>query len=133
MLNGIADTHTVIWYIFGDKRLSPAARDFIEKSAADSDQVGISSITLVEVVYLAEKGRISGETFDRLMDTIDKPDSVLVEVALDRDIVLSVAAINRSEVPDMPDRIIAATALSLGIPLISRDGKIQASSIKTIW
>jgi predicted nucleic acid-binding protein len=33
----------------------------------------------------------------------------------------------------MPDRIIAATALHLGVPLVSRDRKIQASSIHTIW
>ena len=33
----------------------------------------------------------------------------------------------------MPDRIIAATALHLGLPLISRDRKIQLSSVNTIW
>jgi PIN domain nuclease of toxin-antitoxin system len=33
----------------------------------------------------------------------------------------------------MPDRIIAATALHLSVPLITRDRKIHASSIETIW
>jgi PIN domain nuclease of toxin-antitoxin system len=33
----------------------------------------------------------------------------------------------------MPDRIIAATALSLGVPVISRDGKIRTSAVETIW
>ena len=33
----------------------------------------------------------------------------------------------------MPDRIIAATALHLGVPVISRDGKIRASTVATIW
>jgi predicted nucleic acid-binding protein len=33
----------------------------------------------------------------------------------------------------MPDRIIAATALSLGLPLVTRDGKIRASNVITIW
>jgi predicted nucleic acid-binding protein len=33
----------------------------------------------------------------------------------------------------MPDRVIAATALSLGIPLVSHDGKIRDSRIQTIW
>jgi predicted nucleic acid-binding protein len=32
----------------------------------------------------------------------------------------------------MPDRIIAATALHLGLPLISRDRKIQLSGVNTI-
>ena len=33
----------------------------------------------------------------------------------------------------MPDRIIAATALSLNLPLVTRDGDIRASGVKTIW
>jgi predicted nucleic acid-binding protein len=33
----------------------------------------------------------------------------------------------------MPDRIIAATALHLGLPLVTRDLRIQASGIPTIW
>jgi predicted nucleic acid-binding protein len=40
----------------------------------------------------------------------------------------------KEEVPDMPDRIIAATALSLNLPLVTRGQKIQAtSSVQTIW
>lgn len=35
---------------------------------------------------------------------------------------------------EMPDRIIAATALYLNFPLITRDHKIQAlQNIQTIW
>ncbi|MBI3923628.1 MAG: hypothetical protein HY318_19570 [Armatimonadetes bacterium] len=45
----------------------------------------------------------------------------------------SVARVPRSEVPDMPDRIIAATAVCLGLALISKDRKIQLSGVKTIW
>ena len=33
----------------------------------------------------------------------------------------------------MPDRIIAATAQYLGLPLISRDRKIRLSAVETIW
>jgi hypothetical protein len=33
----------------------------------------------------------------------------------------------------MPDRIVAATAIYLGVPVISRDGQIRASAIKTVW
>jgi predicted nucleic acid-binding protein len=39
-----------------------------------------------------------------------------------------------AEVPDMPDRIIAATALNLNLPLVTHDHKILATSvIQTIW
>ena len=42
-------------------------------------------------------------------------------------------AIVRQEVPDLPDRVIAATALQLSVPVVSRDGRIRASSVQTIW
>jgi predicted nucleic acid-binding protein len=41
--------------------------------------------------------------------------------------------VQRDEVADMPDRIIAATALALGVPLFSRDRKIRESQVLTIW
>jgi PIN domain nuclease of toxin-antitoxin system len=41
--------------------------------------------------------------------------------------------VSRDEVPDLPDRIVAATAAALRVPLISRDGKIRASEVQTIW
>ncbi len=54
-------------------------------------------------------------------------------IPVDRIVVGSLGQVNRDEVPDMPDRIIAATALVLGVPLLSRDRKIRASSVQTIW
>jgi predicted nucleic acid-binding protein len=52
---------------------------------------------------------------------------------MDVSIAQTLTRVSRGSIPDMPDRIIAATALHLGVPLISRDARIQASSIKTIW
>ena len=48
-------------------------------------------------------------------------------------VALAVGRVLRDEVPDMPDRIIAATALHFDVPIISRDGKIKASQVRTIW
>ena len=36
-------------------------------------------------------------------------------------------------VPEMPDWIIAATALALGLPLVTRDLRIRSTSVPTIW
>ena len=36
--------------------------------------------------------------------------------------------------PDMPDRIITATALAYHLPLVTRDSKIrEAGIVRTIW
>lgn len=59
--------------------------------------------------------------------------SGLILANLTVEIVAALATISRDSVPDMPDRIIAATAKDLGLPLISRDSKITASGINVIW
>jgi predicted nucleic acid-binding protein len=37
------------------------------------------------------------------------------------------------DVPDTPDRIVAATAIYFGVPVITRDGRIRASNLETVW
>jgi len=133
MLRAVADTHTIIWYIYDDARLSPTARTWIESAAAAGEQIAISTITLVEMVYLVEKGRIDAAALTRLAAELDAADAVLVEVPLDRRVAQAMHRVARTKVPDMPDRIIATTALHLDVPIISRDRRIQASGLTTIW
>jgi PIN domain nuclease of toxin-antitoxin system len=56
-----------------------------------------------------------------------------VEIPVTGKIASRTREVSRDAVPDMPDRIIAATALELSVPIISRDGKIKASGLNTIW
>jgi len=133
MPRAVADTHTVVWYLYDDARLSPTARTWIEDAAAADEQIAISTITLAEMVYLIEKGRIDTIALTRLLTALDAADAVLVEVPFDRHVAQAMTRVARTEVPDLPDRIIAATALYLGIPVISRDRKIQKSSLTTVW
>ena len=61
------------------------------------------------------------------------PNVALKFLSIDRDVALAVERIPRDVVPDMPDRIIAATALTHNLPLVTADRKIRASRIPTIW
>lgn len=133
MIVATADTHAVIWYLSNDVRLSSSARTAFQDAAHNGNQIAISAITLVEIVYLVEKGRIPASRFTQLMTVLDNPESVLVEVALTPEIARTLSRVSRDEVPDMPDRIIAATALHLNVPIISRDAKIKLSTITTLW
>ena len=133
MIHAVVDTHAVIWYLFADERISATARTTIEETAAGGDQIAFSSITLAEIVYLSEKGRIDSATLDRLLMAVDGEDAVLIEVPFDRHVAQALRKVERSQVPNLPDRIIAATALHLGLPLISRDRRIQLSDVNTIW
>lgn len=58
MIAGVADTHTALWYLFGDSRLSIRAKEFIDQAAASRRFIEVSPISLAEIVYLVEKSRI---------------------------------------------------------------------------
>ena len=58
MIVAIADTHAAIWYLFSDPRLGKAASAFIEETISKGDHIGVSAISLAEMVYLVEKARI---------------------------------------------------------------------------
>lgn len=133
MIAAIADTHTALWYVFADARLSAKAKETIEDAAAKGLYVGVSAISLAEVVYLVEKHRIAPDALKRLQATLQNPDEVLIEIPVDGQIVERMQEIPREQVPDLPDRIVAATALCVGTPVISRDGKIQATALQTVW
>ena len=129
----VADTHAAIWYLFADPRLSASARNAFDRAASEGRKVLVSAITLVEMVYLVEKSRVSREAYDRLCGALADPGHVLAEAPLTAAIAESMRRIPREQVPDMPDRIVAATALYFNVPAISRDSRILASDLTTIW
>ncbi len=49
------------------------------------------------------------------------------------EIIDSMLEVPQVDIPDMPDRIVAATAVYFGVPAIGRDGHIRASNVQTVW
>ncbi|MGF1504105.1 MAG: type II toxin-antitoxin system VapC family toxin [Anaerolineae bacterium] len=129
----VADTHTAVWYLSSDNRLSTKARDFINNAIELGNTIGISAVTLVEMVYLVEKGRIAPNQFTQLARELENADSMFVELPVTMQTARSLSAVSAEQIPDMPDRIIAAAALQHDIPIISRDGRIVHSDMETIW
>ncbi|MFW5696799.1 MAG: type II toxin-antitoxin system VapC family toxin [Phototrophicaceae bacterium] len=133
MIAAVADTHTIIWYLYGDARLSTRAKNTIDDAISAGDTLLISAITCVEMVYLIEKERIAAESLTRLAAILNDPATVFEAYPVDLAIARTLSRIDREQIGDMPDRIIAATSLHLGVPVISRDAKISTPEITTIW
>jgi PIN domain nuclease of toxin-antitoxin system len=133
MPNVVTDTHGLIWYLEDSPRLGPAAREAFDACDRGEVVVYIPTICLVEIIYLQEKGRIPADMKAQLDAELRAETSGLVLADLTAEVASDIARVPRSEVPDMPDRIIAATALHLGLPLLSRDRKIQLSGVNAIW
>uniref|UniRef100_B8HZH0 Ribonuclease VapC n=1 Tax=Cyanothece sp. (strain PCC 7425 / ATCC 29141) TaxID=395961 RepID=B8HZH0_CYAP4 len=130
----VADTHAIIWYFSASKKLSDLASTAFEEALADGHSVYISAITLVEVIYLVEKGKLLTSDLEAIVQAVSAPDPTVVVVPLDLQVAQAVAQIPRETVPELGDRIIAATALHLGVPLVTCDSRIRALTIvETIW
>jgi PIN domain nuclease of toxin-antitoxin system len=128
----LADTHTLIWYLFDEERLSAAGRAALDGAIGTGFPILVSAISIIEIVYLEEKHKLRAGTADRIRQACEAEDPSIEIVPIDARVAHGIHQIARADVPDMPDRIIAATAVSLGVPLVTRDGKIRASGVHTI-
>lgn len=129
----VLHTHAAIWYVFSPKKLSSAVLSAIRHAINGGRPVHVSAISMVETAYLVERGRVSFEARTRLESALKDSASALVVTPVDAAVAEFVYKVPRDIVPDMPDRIIAATALVLNAPLVTRDQRIQSAGIKTIW
>jgi len=128
----LADTHALIWYLFDEGRLSSAGRAALDGAISAGFPILVSAVSIIEVIYLEERHRISAGATGRIRQACEAADPSIEIVPIDARVAHSLQLVPRAEVPDMPDRIIAATAMFLGVPLVTRDGKIRASSVQTI-
>ena len=130
----VADTHTIIWYLRSPEKLSINAVNALDNALNNSESIFISAISLVEMNHLVEKNRIPASSLEQLLQLIDDPLVNLFVVPLDTPVAKSFTQISRDVVPEMGDRIIAATSLYLGLSLVTKDHKIRnLSNIQTIW
>ncbi|MBL8238949.1 MAG: PIN domain-containing protein [Bryobacterales bacterium] len=123
----------MIWYLMDDPRLSGVAAQAFDEATSAGQRIYVPSICIVEATYLIEKGRISEQAFFAFESVVADPDSPIRLIELTFAIAKAVRKVSREAIPDMPDRIITATAIALGLPLITCDSKIRASGVTTIW
>jgi PIN domain nuclease of toxin-antitoxin system len=133
MPDAVTDTHGLIWYLEDSPRLGSDARAAFDACDRGELVIYVPTICLVEIIYLQEKGRIPADLKAQLDAALEAGTTGLILASLTAEVANAVAEVPRSDVPDMPDRIIAATALNLGVRLISRDRAIRLSAIRTVW
>lgn len=129
----VLDTHSAIWYLEKSTSLSKAGREAINAAAATGQTIFVSSISLIEITYLVEKSKLLERQYGLLLDRLTDPEAGWQVVPIDLEVTRKIAQISRALVPDMPDRIIAATALHLDLPLVTRDANLRNCGLKTIW
>ena len=125
----VADTVALIVYL--EKRRLGATSQLIFDSAENSNTIiHIPAIVFAEILYLAEKQRISANLKD--VKNLLQTNSNFRECPLTQTIIENAEQI--TDIPELHDRLISATARHLKLELITTDAKIQNSTfVKTVW
>jgi PIN domain nuclease of toxin-antitoxin system len=125
------DTHVLIWLALEPHKLSKNAKDAI-RSARRNDCLAIAGITLWEIAWLAENGRI--ETTMSVESFVRECAAKVSVLPITPEIAARAVSFPDSYPKDPQDRLIGATALAEGIKLVTHDRLIKKSGlVPIIW
>lgn len=125
----LLDTHTLLWFLTGDKKLSAKARGLMENSR---NAKFLSIVSLWEIAIKVSLGKlVLDKPFERLFpDQLHFNRIELLDITVDSLIKLATLPFHHR---DPFDRLIIAQALVEGLPIIGADGAFDAYGISREW
>ena len=124
----VVDTHSLIWHLTDDDRLSPEASRTIRRGEAGDCELILPIIVLAELLRIAEKQRVNLAFVDVVEWMVHCPTVAVVPF----DLPIFSDLIGFGGNLELHDRIIAATAKRLGAKVITRD-RDSEGVVETLW
>ncbi len=129
-MNFLTDTHALLWHFTNSPKISQRAKGIFDKCEKGDCIIFIPSIVIAECLSIFDKKRITFD-FKALFNRIRKSENYII-IPLDYKILLQM--IETKEVSELHDKIIAATARLLDVPLITKDALLHdIDNLKIIW
>lgn len=126
----VVDTHVIYWYLRHPERLSVAAEAIFRLAETGNALIVVPAIAIAELYFLSVK---VGQPFV-VADIFELLDGVAgIRVSdLGRDQLSRLDCV--TDVAEIHDRLIAAEALALNSPVVTRDESLARSKhVLTVW
>ncbi len=125
----LLDTHTLLWFLQGDKKLSDKARQFIDNP---SNEKFLSVVSLWEIAVKVSLGKLAlGKSFERLFpEQLHFNRIQILDITVDSLIKLTTLPFHHR---DPFDRLIIAQAFVEELPIICADTAFDAYGINREW
>lgn len=124
----ILDTHTVIWFLNGDDKLSKKVKETIENQE-NTNLVSIATIWEIAIKISLDKFKFE-KGFKKFLDLIEDNGFEIIPISFDHAITVSTLEfIHR----DPFDRLIIAQAMTDNLTIITKDEYIEKYDINILW
>jgi PIN domain nuclease of toxin-antitoxin system len=117
----VVDTHALFWYLVNSPKLSDLGRQVFRQAFGGETLLILSPIVLLELYGLARKVKARFD-FATELALFEQP-PFRIEPITSADLRL---LDHLPDIPELHDRLIAATALRLNAPILTRDPLITA-------
>jgi PIN domain nuclease of toxin-antitoxin system len=130
MAGVVLDTHVLHWWSAEPQRVSPAAREALERA----DELAVSSITWFELAWLAQRERITVTM--PIQKWLDGLAGHVRTVGVTPAIAAAAAELPQDFAGDAADRLIYATAVERDLKLVTKDRRFperHRGRSLTVW
>ncbi len=125
----LADTVAIIEFL-RRRCIGSKALQIMRQADLGEHTIHVSAITLMEVLYLSQRSRIDLPLRELVERIAASPNYAMVPIGTE----VVVRAEDIDDVPELHDRILAATAKWLGVPILTPDSVLMKSKhVQTIW
>jgi PIN domain nuclease of toxin-antitoxin system len=125
----LVDTHTFLWALLEDRRLSAKARQVLR---SDENELVFSLVSLWEIAIKIKIGKLNaiGSSVDYIREQMDAYGMELLPIRYEHILQLEMLPLHHS---DPFDRLLIAQAITERLPILTHDARLPAYPVKVIW
>jgi PIN domain nuclease of toxin-antitoxin system len=125
----VLDTHTLVWAVLTPDRVGRKARKILEERPPETIGIPATVVRELGLLLALDKIEVRGSPLDVFAPVLERWPQIPI----------SLRAALKAPVTGLPhgdpnDRMIVATALDLGVPLLTKDANITDSGVvEVVW